>query len=94
MKKTIDVLRKSAGVLDLPADILAGLPRIDWVVGSELSVEPHNGLLSYGMEEITIQTRAGVLAVRGKELGLKLMNSSRITISGKVCSVEHMVQNG
>ena len=92
MNKATYYLRKSAGMLDLPADILAGLPRVEWVGLGDLSVEPHGGLLSYDPEEIKVSTRAGVLAVRGEKLSLKLMNSSRITVEGIIKSVELMEQ--
>ena len=39
---------RTAEVFDLPADALAGLPKLELVGDQELWVENHRGILSYG----------------------------------------------
>ena len=48
------LLERTAEVFDLPADAVAGLPRLELVGDKELRVENHKGILAYGPEEIHI----------------------------------------
>ena len=41
------MLGSVAELFDLPADIIAGLPRLEMVGGRQLYLERHTGLLSY-----------------------------------------------
>ena len=43
-------LEKTAEVFDLPADAVAGLPKLELVGDKELRVENHRGVLAYGQE--------------------------------------------
>ena len=48
------LMEKTAELLDIPADILAGVPRLELVGDGELRLENHQGILAYGREEIHI----------------------------------------
>ena len=41
------LLERASRQLELPAEIVAGLPRIEVTGTGELSIEPHRGLLEY-----------------------------------------------
>ena len=41
------VLSAVAELFDLPADVVAGLPRLEMVGGRQLYLEHHTGILSY-----------------------------------------------
>ena len=47
-------LERTAEMFDLPADGIAGVPRLELVGDGELRVENHKGILAYGREEIHI----------------------------------------
>lgn len=51
------LLEKTAQLLDLPADAMAGVPRLELVGTGELRMENHKGILAYGSEEIHISCR-------------------------------------
>ena len=59
------LLEKTAEALDLPADALAGLPRLELVGDKELRMENHEGILAYGSEEIHISGGVFVVKVVG-----------------------------
>ena len=87
--------RREAGVLDtvaelfdLPADVVAGLPRLDMVGGRQLYLEHHTGILSYSQEQIDVNTTAGVLRVRGARLSLLAMTAEELRIGGEICALE------
>ena len=45
-KRRPGLLEKTAQVFDLPADVVAGLPRLELVGDKELRMENHRGILA------------------------------------------------
>ena len=82
------LLERASRQLELPAEIVAGLPRIEVTGTGELSIEPHRGLLEYAQERISIDSSIGAISVTGEGLTIKLMNRERITVTGCVYSIE------
>ena len=77
-----------AELFDLPADILAGLPRLEMVGSRQLYLEHHMGILSYSDEQIDVNTTAGVLRVAGDGLSLLAMTAEELRIGGSIGSLE------
>ena len=75
------MLGSVAELFDLPADVVAGLPRL-------LYLERHTGLLSYSETQIDANTPAGVLRVRGRKLTLMAMTAEELRIGGQIDGVE------
>lgn len=88
MNKAKKFLANTACFLDLPADALAGIPKMELTGFREFSIEPHLGLLEYEKEQITIETDLGRINLLGHGMTIRLMNSSRITIRGNLYAVE------
>lgn len=82
------LMEQASRKLELPAEIVAGLPRIEVTGTGELSVEPHKGLLEYAQERISIDSSIGPICVTGQRLTIKLMNCKRITVTGSVLAIE------
>ncbi len=82
------VLTAAAELFDLPADVVAGLPRLEMVGSRQLYLEHHTGLLAYTEERIDANTSAGVLRVSGEGLTLMAMTAGELRIGGKIASVE------
>lgn len=82
------LLERAADALDLPADALAGLPRIELIGDRELRMENHRGILAYGSEEIHISGGKLIVKVRGTGLELKAMNARELLITGTIFSVD------
>jgi len=55
-------------MFDLPADAVAGVPRVEVIGDGELRMAPHRGILAYGSEEIHISGGNLVVLVRGSGL--------------------------
>ena len=92
MKETKNILISAAQTADLPADIVAGLPRIELTGNILCSIEPHKGLLEYSREAVSVDSAAGTVLVRGMELDIRQMNRSRITLSGQITGI--MLESG
>ena len=84
------ILLRASKLFDLPADALAGAPRVEIVGDGELRMGPHRGILAYGPEEIHISGGSMVVAVRGKGLELRAMTPEELLITGEIHGVEFM----
>ena len=82
------VLSTVAELFDLPADIVAGLPRLEMVGDRQLYLEHHTGILTYSEEQIDANTGAGVLRIRGERLTLLAMTAEELRIGGRIGAIE------
>lgn len=80
-------LEKTAEVFDLPADALAGLPKLELTGDKELRVENHKGILAYGTEEIHISGGVFLIKVAGQELELRAMTGLELLITGRIYQI-------
>ena len=87
-RKREGLLEKTAEVLDLPGDVVAGLPRLELTCSRELRMEIHKGILAYGSQEIHISGGKLIIKVRGSDLELKAMNASQLLITGDIAGIE------
>ena len=84
------LLARASRLFDLPADALAGVPRVEIVGDGELRMGPHRGILAYGPEEIHISGGTLVVLVRGNGLELRAMTPEELLITGEIRAVEFM----
>ena len=82
------LLERTAEALELPGDVVAGLPRIELTGDRELRMENHRGILAYGSQEIQISGGRLVVKVRGENLELRAMNAGELLITGALRGVE------
>lgn len=88
------VLNTVAELFDLPADVVAGLPRLELVGSRQLYLEHHTGILAYSDEQIDVNTSGGVLRVRGERLSLLAMTAEELRIGGRIAAVEWVEAGG
>lgn len=81
-------LEKTSAMLDLPGDVVAGLPRIELLGDREFRMEYHKGILAYGVQEIHISGGKLVVRVKGENLELRSMNPTELLITGRILGVE------
>ena len=82
------MLETMAELFDLPADVVAGLPRLELVGSRQLYLERHRGILAYSRTCIDANTPAGVLRVRGEDLTLLALTGEELRIGGRIDAVE------
>ena len=82
------LLLRASRVFDLPADVVAGQPRLQLIGTEELRMEGHKGILAYGAEEIHISGGKLVVRVKGNGLELRAMNPTELLITGEIRAVE------
>lgn len=88
MERKESLLEKTSAALDIPGDILTGLPRVELLGDRELRMENHRGILAYGSEEIHISGGKLVVRVRGSGLELRAMDPAQLLITGQIAAVE------
>ena len=81
-------LEKAADVLDLPEEVVAGMPRITVTGCRRVMVENHKGILEYGDREIQINGGRMVLILRGSGLELKSLNTTELLVTGRLTDME------
>ena len=81
------LLERAADAFDLPADVLAGLPRLELIGNKELRMENHKGILSYAECEIHVDTGGHSVKIGGQGLELRVMNALELLITGRIESV-------
>ncbi len=81
------LLGRLAEALDLPGEVVAGVPRLEITGSRELRMENHRGILDYSSEEIRISGGRSEICVRGMELTLRAMNSRELLITGTILQV-------
>lgn len=82
------ILDSVAECFDLPADVIAGLPRLELVGKRQLYLENHGGVLSYEEQQIDVNTSGGTLRIRGESLTLLAMTAEAIRVGGTITAVE------
>lgn len=85
--RRVRFLERTAEVFDLPADAVAGVPKLELVGDGELRVENHKGILAYGREEIHISGGIFLIKVMGRELELRAMTGLELLITGKITQI-------
>lgn len=86
-KRRTGLLEKTAQVFDLPADVVAGLPRLELVGDRELRMENHRGILAYGTQEIHISGGVFGVKVCGQDLELRTMNALELLVTGCITDI-------
>ena len=87
-QKREGLLERTAQVLDLPGDVVAGLPRVEITGSRELRMENHKGILAYGPEEIHVSGGKLIIKIRGSNLELRAMNAGELLITGEIAGVD------
>ena len=82
------VLDAVAELFDLPADVVAGLPRLELIGSRQLYLEHHTGILAYSQDQVDANTSAGVMRIRGSDLTLLAMTAGELRIGGHIAAVE------
>ena len=82
------LLEKTAELFDLPADALAGLPKVELVGDRELRIENHRGILAYGTEEIHVSGGPSSSRITGQGLELRAMTGLELLITGRIAGIQ------
>ena len=88
MKRAQKLLEAASARLDLPGEIMAGLPKLELTGFSQLSVEHHKGILEYTQEAITVAVGIGRIRITGSRLASSLMTHTYLVVKGNLEHIE------
>lgn len=74
--------------VELPLELLSGIPVVEIKGGQEAVVIHHRGIDSYDEQEVRILSGSGPVRICGEKLRIGQMNRERIVIHGTVRSVQ------
>ena len=83
-----DILTRTAELLDLPVDVVAGLPNLELLGNRQLFLSRHSGILSYSETAIDVNCGELLVRVRGRELQLLSMTGDEMRIGGVIEGIE------
>lgn len=81
-------LARMAELFDLPADLVAGLARVELLGDRQFYLDGHEGILSYGDTQIDVSLGAQTLRIRGRGLTLRGMTERELRVCGSIDGVE------
>lgn len=79
---------ETAEKFDLPADAVAGVPKITITGKARVLVENHKGLLGYEEELVEVNGGRIRILIHGTDLELRAMNRNDLVVTGQIMSVE------
>ena len=82
------VLNTVAELFDLPADVVAGLPRLEMVGSRRLGLGQQTGRLAYSQDQVDANTAAGGLRIRGENFTRLAMTAGELRVGGRSRAVE------
>ena len=88
MKRAQKILEAASERLDVPGEIMAGLPKLELTGFAQLSIEHHKGILEYTSEAITVAVGIGKIRITGQKLSIHFMNHTYVMVTGELQNVE------
>lgn len=74
-------------LLELPKDILCGMPYLTFHGNLELIIENHRGLINYSTTEISVMAKDNTIIIKGSDMYILEYSKDSITIKGQLNEV-------
>lgn len=84
MKHKKNRAQQVAGLLDLPLDMVADVPRMIMNDNKELTIENYKYIEGYEPEEIRLKSKHYHITISGKELQIVAITNDEILIRGTI----------
>lgn len=75
-------------ILDVPKEVVTGLPKITILGFNEILIENYKGILEYEEYYIRVNTYIGVININGFNFNIKQMTEEDILITGQIDSLD------
>ncbi|MBQ9412919.1 MAG: sporulation protein [Oscillospiraceae bacterium] len=83
-----NLLERLSETLDLPAEAVAGTPRVILTGTGRVLIENHRGLTSCTETAVEAEGRPGRIRVRGTGLLLRAMDGEMLLVTGRISGVD------
>ncbi|WP_057978947.1 sporulation protein YqfC [Caloramator mitchellensis] len=82
-----EIKNRISEAFDIPQEIVLDYPAIKILGDIEILIENHKGIIEYTKEQIRINSRIGIILIRGSDLIIKQINQDEISIHGTIASI-------
>lgn len=79
----------TAGILDLPQDVVFDLPRITMIGNLQLYIENHRGVIGFSDELLRLRLTVGTLEITGQELVIRAILPEEVFIEGTIADIRY-----
>lgn len=79
--------------LDFPSDISMDLPRIIVIGNREITIENHKGIIAFENSMVKINSRAGIITIKGRNFEILFIGETSMTISGRFEGISYEEKN-
>ncbi len=86
-KKRVPLSRRIADSLEIPDDVIFGMPRICMLGSRELRLENYKTVLEYRDEQIRFACKDACITVTGASLSITVITDDEVSVSGQITSV-------
>ena len=76
--------------LELPEDVILGLPRVTLQGDESLLIENHCGILEYSNDKVVVNTSLKPIMITGKRLVIRNIGKDNIGVEGHIRSFEFL----
>lgn len=73
--------------LELPKDVVCGMPLFYACGNRELYIDNHKGILNYQSDFIVMKTKSCLIRIEGKELCIAFFSHDTVKITGQICKI-------
>lgn len=80
---------RMADAVNLPKDVVLGVPILTLTGHYEVNIENYRGILEYTEQLIRINVRSGQIRITGKSLEINYYTTTDMKITGKVEKIEY-----
>ena len=85
--KKINIIKKFSDILQLPYDVVGGLPKISLYGNCELYIENHKGIVAFSENLIMIKAKKTIIEICGNEMKISKLSKSSIYVKGDIYGV-------
>ncbi|ADL51197.1 sporulation protein YqfC [Clostridium cellulovorans] len=82
--KLLKITRNVTETLDIPKEVVLGLPKISIIGHEEALIENHKGILSFKENSLVIKSQVGNITIKGKKLEMSYITDNTIIIKGVI----------
>jgi sporulation protein YqfC len=87
------IKRITAGMLDLPQDVILDLPRITMIGPLQMYIENHQGVLIFHQHELRLLlSNKGQLLIKGERLTIRQILPEEVLLEGFIREVHYLDQ--
>ncbi len=83
-KEKLSVASRLSGLIDIPLDMVADVPRMTLSDNRELTIENYKSIESYAPEEICIQSKNYQIRIAGSNLQIVAITDEEILVRGMI----------